>query len=105
MIEVSELLEERRGVLREDGASASLAGIQAVICTSGDHEIGLITDRVLDIVRVSTSNVAGSTRTGVLGTIVINDSITELLDVDLLLGKARDLGLDLAESSLRLPRT
>jgi two-component system chemotaxis sensor kinase CheA len=105
LIEVSELLEERRGVLREDGASASLAGIQAVICTSGDHEIGLITDRVLDIVRVSTSNVAGSTRTGVLGTIVINDSITELLDVDLLLGKARDLGLDLAESSLRLPRT
>ena len=103
LIEVSDLLEERRDAPRNQReARSSTAGIQAVICTSGDHEVGLVTDRVLDIVRVSTASVAGSTRTGVVGTIVINDSITELLDVDLLLSKARDQGLDLAESSLRV---
>jgi len=103
LIEVSDLLEERRDAPRDrQGSGVSALGIQAVICASGDHEVGLVTDRVLDIVRVSTASVAGSTRTGVLGTIVINDAITELLDVELLLNKAREMGLDLAESSLRV---
>ena len=33
---------------------------------------------------------------------MINDAITELLDVEMLLSKAREMGLDLAESSLRV---
>ena len=60
-----------------------------------------MTERVLDIVKVSTAKIAGSTRAGVLGTLVINDTITELLDVDLLLERAREMGLDLTEASLR----
>jgi two-component system chemotaxis sensor kinase CheA len=103
LVGVSELLEERRGEARStDIVASSESKIQVVICTAGDHEVGLVTDRVLDIVRVSTSNLAGSTREGVLGTVIINDAITELLDVDLLLTKARDMGLDLAECSLRV---
>jgi len=103
LVGVSELLEERRGEARStDLVASSESKIQVVICTAGDHEVGLVTDRVLDIVRVSTSNLAGSTREGVLGTVIINDAITELLDVDLLLTKARDMGLDLAECSLRV---
>jgi two-component system chemotaxis sensor kinase CheA len=103
LIDVAELLEERRIEPRDgEQGSSSGAGIQVIICTSGDHEVGLVTERVLDIVRVQTSSLAGSTREGVLGTLVINDAITELLDVDVLLNKAREMGLDLAESSLRV---
>jgi len=103
LIDVAELLEERRVEAREVEQEPSRGtGLQAIICTSGDHEVGLVTDRVIDIVRVRTANLAGSTRRGVLGTLVINDAITELLDVDVLLEKAREMGLDLAESSLRV---
>jgi len=102
LVDVADLLDERRAAPREgDGDSRGSEGIQAVVCTSGDHEIGLVTERVLDIVKVSTAKIAGSTRAGVLGTLVINDTITELLDVDLLLERAREMGLDLTEASLR----
>ena len=67
-----------------------------------DTGVRSCTERVLDIVRLSTGNVAGSARAGVLGTVVIDDAITELLDVDALLGAAREMGLDLTESSLRI---
>tara|TARA_Y100001968_G_scaffold313910_1_gene338664 strand:+ start:1 stop:1344 length:1344 start_codon:yes stop_codon:yes gene_type:complete len=102
LISISDLLEERRGAARETEESGSeQVGVQAVICTSGDHEIGLVTERVLDIVQVPSSSIAGATRVGVHGTVVINEAIVEILDVDLLLSRARDLGLDLTESSYR----
>ncbi len=56
--------------------------MQAVVFTKNDRSVGLIVERIIDIVEESVTVQRGANRTGVLGTIVVQDRVTDLLDVE-----------------------
>jgi two-component system chemotaxis sensor kinase CheA len=56
--------------------------MQAVVFTKNDRSVGLIVERIIDIVEESITVQRGANRTGVLGTIVVQDRVTDLLDVE-----------------------
>jgi len=55
--------------------------MQAVVFTKNDRSVGLIVERIIDIVEEAVTVKRGANRTGVLGTIVVQDRVTDLLDV------------------------
>lgn len=56
--------------------------MQAVVFTKNDRSVGLIVERIIDIVEEAVTVQRGANRTGVLGTIVVQDRVTDLLDVE-----------------------
>jgi two-component system chemotaxis sensor kinase CheA len=56
--------------------------MQAVVFTKNERSVGLIVERIIDIVEESITVQRGANRTGVLGTIVVQDRVTDLLDVE-----------------------
>jgi len=70
-------------VLNEDVAVADSKKevMQAVVYTKNDRSVGLVVERIIDIVEETISVKRGANRTGVLGTIVVQDRVTDLLDV------------------------
>jgi len=56
--------------------------IQVIVYTRGDRFVGLVVDRILDIVEQTLSTQRTSVRPGVLGSAVLDKKVTELLDVD-----------------------
>lgn len=61
------------------------ATINAVVVVHGNNAIGLLVDNILDIVQESSTLERPGVRPGVSGTMVIQDQVTELLDVDVVL--------------------
>ncbi|MDQ1257836.1 MAG: two-component system, chemotaxis family, sensor kinase CheA, partial [Candidatus Hydrogenedentes bacterium] len=53
-----------------------------VVCSSNNRNIGLVVDKILDVAYQPIEVQGESTRPGVSGTAVIQNLITELLDVD-----------------------
>jgi len=83
LIDVFALLPERRDRVRLSEADESLAAagpLQVVVYASGGKDVGLIVGQILDVVDVALEVQGQSSRQGVLGTAVINDRVTELLD-------------------------
>ena len=64
----------------EKGSEKEL--MQAVVFTKNDRSVGLIVERIIDIVEEAVTVKRGANRTGVLGTIVVQDRVTDLLDVE-----------------------
>jgi two-component system chemotaxis sensor kinase CheA len=62
--------------------------VQVVVVAVEDRRIGLIVDRVLDIVEESLEGLRPATRPGVRGCAVIRGRVTEILDVDVALAQA-----------------
>ncbi len=56
--------------------------MQAIVFTKNDRSVGLVVERIIDIVEESITVKRGANRPGVLGTIVVQDRVTDLLDVD-----------------------
>ncbi len=90
----STLPERRRGTRpSSDGARETPAeNLQVVVVTSGDRRIGLVVDRVLDIVESSLEGLRPASRPGVKGCAVIRDRVTEIVDVDAVLARAGEAG-------------
>jgi len=60
---------------------ANASSIQVVIYSEGRHTVGLIVDRILDIVEESATVEPLAPRTGIVGSFVTQKHVTDLLDV------------------------
>jgi two-component system, chemotaxis family, sensor kinase CheA len=76
-VRVSEVLESKRQKAA-DGATQSL---QVVVYVDQGRSVGLVVDRILDVVEEGFSLQQQSQRKGVKGSAVIQHKITEILDV------------------------
>ena len=56
--------------------------MQAVVFTRNERSVGLVVRRIIDIVDESITVKRGANRAGVLGTIVVQDRVTDLLDIE-----------------------
>jgi two-component system chemotaxis sensor kinase CheA len=73
--------------LAEDSAEASASEmIQAVVCTGAGRRVGLVVDRILDIVEETLVSRSEAHRSGVLFTAVVQGRVTEFLDIESIVG-------------------
>jgi len=83
LIDVFATLPERRDkerLSKDMGSAADTGVLQVVVYSFGGKNIGLVVDRILDVVELVLDVRGQSSRRGVLGTAVINNRVTELLD-------------------------
>jgi two-component system, chemotaxis family, sensor kinase CheA len=88
VLELSSLVPERRVLKRTE---PKLPGdiIQMVVFSNDGAHVGLIVDQIVDIIEDSLANQRPPGRPGVLGSVVIAGRVTELLDVEAALRRAR----------------
>jgi two-component system chemotaxis sensor kinase CheA len=82
LVHVASIVPERRQVAR--GTSelrGSRDSVSVVVTTEGGRSVGLVVDRILDIVEESLAARRTSGRPGTLGSAVIQGRVTELIDV------------------------
>ena len=91
LVMVSGVLEERRRVPRvlEGQAQGDDEKLYVVVHDTGAERIGLVVDRIVDIVEDPLSVRGTQTRAGTTGTAVIQGRVTELLDARALIALAR----------------
>jgi len=56
--------------------------IQAVIYTNQEKSVALVVDQILDIVEENIAIKRSLTRKGILGTVVVQDKVTDLIDME-----------------------
>jgi two-component system, chemotaxis family, sensor kinase CheA len=85
------LLEERRSRARVRGTAPKIPteSISVVVCGEPRSQIGLMVDRILDVVNEPSTTRGASTRHGVLGTQIIRERVTEILDLSNILRSVR----------------
>jgi len=85
---LSEMLEERRSHTRrspEPAKTETSDRLQGIVYANEGKRVGLVVERILDIVEESVEIKAAATRPGVLYTAVIQGRVTEMLDMPALL--------------------
>jgi two-component system, chemotaxis family, sensor kinase CheA len=85
---LSEVMEERRNRSRHASSppkSAAIDRLQGIVYSGEGKRVGLVIDRILDIVELTIRVKAPPSRFGVLYTTVIDGRVTELLDMPTLL--------------------
>jgi two-component system chemotaxis sensor kinase CheA len=88
LLRLDELLPDARA--DRNGASAAAAEhVQTIVCHSADGPVGLVVDRIDDVVAEPAVPAQPSSRHGVIRRLVIDDRVTELLDIDALVARAR----------------
>jgi two-component system chemotaxis sensor kinase CheA len=86
LVSLSKVLSEHGvGVATASGASESDT-VQVIVHTRNDRSIGLVVDRISDIVEERLVVQKTGIRSGILGSAVIEKKVTELLDVDGVIG-------------------
>jgi two-component system chemotaxis sensor kinase CheA len=92
LLTVDELLVERRRRPRAGrGAVAAASGeetIHVVVHVDKKRHVGFIVNNILDVVDKPRGEGGAASRPGVLGTVVIQNHVTEILDMEHLLGRA-----------------
>ncbi len=90
LMELADVLEERRAVPRdaETKTPERRDSIPVVVFGDAGRHFGLMVDGILDILEIKLAVQQRATRRGVLGTMVIQDRITEVLDVEATLERA-----------------
>ena len=68
--------------------------VQVVVINRDDQSVGVIVDRILDVVEEDIGKLSNATRTGVLGSLVINGRVTEILNVEEAVLKKFSFGRD-----------
>jgi two-component system chemotaxis sensor kinase CheA len=81
LVRVSEALEHRRN----SAAQRDRDSMQVVVYSKGGHSVGLVVDRIVDIVDEPLVVQQESGRIGILGSAVIQKQVTDILDVQELL--------------------
>jgi two-component system chemotaxis sensor kinase CheA len=82
LIRVFERLPERRKEPRNPDCGVPAGTLQVVIHTHGDRAVGLVVGRIIDTVEHSLAIERAASRPGIIGCLVVQDRITELLDVE-----------------------
>ena len=77
---------------------ANASSIQVVVYSEGSHTVGLIVDRIVDIVEEHAGTESLTPRTGVVGSFVTETRVTDLLDLPSIVRAAVPGLLDLAET-------
>ncbi|CDH47147.1 CheA signal transduction histidine kinase [Candidatus Contendobacter odensis Run_B_J11] len=101
LIRLKDILGERRSFdrLAHAGTSTAAANLmQVIVFGDGVRRVGLVVDEILDIVQDVFEIKGRSTRTGITGTLVIQNRVTELFDIQSFLQRAAPL-LALAEEA------
>ena len=80
---LSQVLQERRRAPRTGALPPEATGtIQVVVYQSGGRQVGLVVDRILDIIEAEISLKKEGVRPGVLGSMVLQGRVTEMLDIE-----------------------
>ena len=83
LVHINNVLSERRAVPRASEAEQQQSDlVQVVVYTSEGRSVGLVVDRIMDIVEESVSLERPATREGVFGSAVIHGKVTEFVDVE-----------------------
>jgi two-component system, chemotaxis family, sensor kinase CheA len=82
ILRVTDALPERRrspraGRVADDSAAGTL---QIIVHRSGGRTVGLLVERILDVVEVEV-DLSPASRPGVMGTVVVDERVTEVLDL------------------------
>jgi two-component system chemotaxis sensor kinase CheA len=91
LLRVSDLLRERRRAPRHPDVvdtAAERSRVQIAVLARGEGSVGLVIDRILDVVDLPPDIQSPGSRAGVRGTIVVDGRVAEVLDVDQLLRMA-----------------
>lgn len=95
LLRTAELLPERRMRMRNDfGESAEPTSLSVVVLGKPGRALGLVVDDVLDVVEATGELRRMGCRQGVVGTLVVQNRVTEVLDLPWLIAAA---GLDVDE--------
>ncbi|HTP69524.1 MAG TPA: chemotaxis protein CheW [Dongiaceae bacterium] len=84
LLRVADVLGGGQGVGSTEGAAMT----QVVVYSEGGRRVGLVVDRILDIVEESFLQQHPSKRKGLIGSAVIQEKVTDLLDVHSLIRSA-----------------
>jgi two-component system chemotaxis sensor kinase CheA len=82
LVRVFDLLPERRKEPRNPECGVASGVLQVVIHSHGDRRVGLVVGRIIDTVEHSLTIERAAPRAGIIGCLVIQQRITELLDID-----------------------
>jgi len=97
LIDVAKTLPERRDPSRLKKAEESIRSgkdtdtIQVVVHSHDGHTVGLVVDQIIDVAEENLSVKGEASRSGTLGTAVIQGRVTELLDIEVIVRMA-DVG-------------
>jgi two-component system chemotaxis sensor kinase CheA len=89
LIDIAQTLAGQWALPTHGNCSATETGtLDVVVSTNGDHYVGLVIDRILDIVEDTFTIQALRSRAGVSGTVVVQGQVAELLDLDIIIQTA-----------------
>lgn len=103
LLRLAGVLEERRKRPRIPTEKSSANGadkVHVVVHTRNGRSVGLLVERILDIVEDDLSTRRPSSRKGVLGSVVIQGKVTEMLDLGVLI-RAQDPSFFAEATSLK----
>lgn len=92
LVKLSDVLEERRHRPRHPETAEDRnedAQLQVLVCNHNGQRVGLVVERIVDIVDDATEVRYPASRTGVLWSAVIQGKVTELIDIPVILQSAR----------------
>ena len=81
LIRLEVVLEERRTRLRHPKQAVAPDPMQVVVCNDEGRTLGIVVERILDIVADRADVKSPAVREGILCAVVINDRVTELIDI------------------------
>ena len=81
LIRLEVVLEERRTRRRHGSKAIEPSSLQVLVCHDENRTLGIIVEQILDIVEDRAEVKSPSTREGVQCAVVINDRVTELIDI------------------------
>ena len=103
LIRLDRVLEERRQRVRESlrAAEPKTGPLQVLVCHDEQETLGLVVEQILDIVEDRAEVKSPATRAGVQYAVVINERVTELLDIPAIkrMAKARSREIEHVEVS------
>ena len=81
LLRLDVVLEERRERVRHFRKGIEPDPLQVLVCNDEGRTIGIVVDRILDIVEDRAAVKSAATREGIQCAVVINDRVTELIDI------------------------
>ncbi|MGH9351423.1 MAG: chemotaxis protein CheW [Terriglobia bacterium] len=104
LLRLSGIVEERRRRRRVPPSKQARDGgdkVHVVVHTRNGRSVGLLVDRILDIVEDDLSTRRPSSRKGILGSVVIQGKVMEMLDLSVLI-RAQDPSFFVEPSTLKV---
>jgi two-component system chemotaxis sensor kinase CheA len=81
LLRLDVVLEERRERVRHARRTVDVDPLQVLVCNDEGRTLGIVVDRILDIVEDRAEVKSPATREGILFAVVINERTTELVDI------------------------